>query len=136
MNSEQPWWPVGVILWLIADMRYVFRNVQNIESHQFLLNPQISVKILPREMKFLYQKGKLLIIDITYSSGDEWLVPLLVAEGIPKNEANNYQKIFNQNRITKDQVVKLTYAVLKDMGIPVGDVLRMEDAFKKMKIEK
>lgn len=65
----------------------------------------------------------------------EWLVPLLVAEGLDKEDAHKYQEIFNHQRIFKDIVDSLTRADLKDMGIPIGDIIRMEKAFKKMKIE-
>lgn len=63
-----------------------------------------------------------------------WLVPILVAEGISEETAIKYEKIFNQQNITTDLVDRLTYPILKDMGIPISDVLRMERAFKQMKI--
>lgn len=60
---------------------------------------------------------------------------LLVAEGIPELKAHEYQRMFNQHQITKDIVGQLTHADLKDMAIPIGHVLRMEAAFKKMKMD-
>lgn len=61
-------------------------------------------------------------------------MPFLVAEGMSQENADKYQHYFNQQQITKDIALDLTRTDLKDLGIPFGDMIRMEKAFKKMKL--
>lgn len=62
-------------------------------------------------------------------------MPLLVDEGISKDLACKYQKLFNKQKITRDVVEELTREDFGEMGIPIGDRKRIEKAIKKMKAE-
>lgn len=64
----------------------------------------------------------------------DWLVPLLVSEGIPEDKAEKYQQIFNLQQITKDLVHELTRTdLMTHLGISLGDAIRLEKILNKMK---
>lgn len=65
----------------------------------------------------------------------DWLMPLLVAEGFSQADAKKYQKLFDQQQLTRDLVADISRQDLKDMGIIQGHIIRIEKALKKLKLQ-